>query len=182
MATEPRQPDPSKSQHIFVSGKKGTGKTELAFVLFESYPWDRLLIDPNGDVKIDRDNPGDPVVDLVSPVPARWPGEMFDSRDRRQTLVYVPDFGLPDYEDELDRVLGLAFAHGHCCAMVDEAHEAFPNGQLKKRPHARRALRHGRHRDLSMILATPRPMTIDPLCISQADWVYTFKQPNPDDH
>ena len=35
-ADEARQPDPHKPTHIFVSGKKGQGKTELAWLLFSS--------------------------------------------------------------------------------------------------------------------------------------------------
>jgi hypothetical protein len=175
-----RNPDPHKPTQIAIVGKKGSGKTELAMVLFESYPFDRLGVDPNGDIHFPEGT-----LDLEPPIPARWPGERFDratghgERRRPQTLRYVPDFGEPDYREQLDRAIGLAYSHPRTCALVDEAHEAFPAGQTP--PHGRRALRQGRHHDLTLILATPRPLTVDPLVVSQADWVYVFKLPNPND-
>jgi hypothetical protein len=45
----------------------------------------------------------------------------------------------------------------------------------------RRSLRQGRHREQTLILATPRPVTVDPLVIANANWVYVFKLPNPND-
>jgi hypothetical protein len=172
------QPDPRKAVHIFVTGKKGYGKTELAFHLFDSYPFDRLAIDPNADLKMPPDT-----LELSSPLPTRWPvedyREKFGREHKRQTLCFRPDPSLADWRDEMDRAVGLAFAHTKTCLFVDEAHEAFPANATP--PHARRANRQGRHADLTEILATPRPMTIDPLCISAADYVYVFKLPNPAD-
>jgi DNA helicase HerA-like ATPase len=125
----------------------------------------------------------DDVLELEAPLPSRWPGELyrekFGREKRRQTLVFRPDPGLAEWRDDMDRAVGLAFAHGKTCLFVDEAHEAAPANSTP--PHMRRALRQGRHADLTLILATPRPMTIDPLCISAADYVYVFKLPNPAD-
>lgn len=180
MATEEDEPgelDPHKPTQIAVVGKKGSGKTELAYLLFESYPFDRVLVDPNHDIKAPEDT-----IDLEEPVPSRWPGQSFESLEEKhkpKTFRYIPDFGSPDYLDELDRVVGLAYSHPRTMLFVDEAHEAFPAGRTP--PHGRRALRQGRHRQLSMILATPRPLTVDPLVLGQADWVYVFKLPNPND-
>jgi hypothetical protein len=179
----PRQPDPHKANQIAVVGKKGTGKTELGWLLFESYPFDRLLIDPNGDIK-----PGEgPLVEIYEDaIPARWPSNALGTggddgweRNKRQTVRFIPDFGSPTFADDIDRALGLAYTHGKTMAFIDECHEAMPAGRTP--PHARRALRQGRHHDLSLILATPRPVTVDPLVIAQADWVYVFKLPNPND-
>lgn len=175
---ERAQPDPRKAVQIFVTGKKGYGKTELAYHLFDGYPFDRLLIDPNGDVKTPEDT-----LELEAPLPSRWPGELyrehFERKKGPQTLAFRPDPGLAEWRDDMDRAVGLAFAHGRTCLFVDEAHEAAPANQTP--PHMRRALRQGRHADLTLILATPRPMTIDPLCISAADYVYVFKLPTPTD-
>ena len=172
------RPDPRKAVQIFVCGKKGFGKTELAWHLFDGYPFDELAIDPNRDLKT-----GDDFLELDHPPPTRWPGERYrqvlDRPRGRQRLIFRPDPALSEWRDDMDRAVGLAFAHGRTCLFVDEAHEAAPANQTP--PHMRRALRQGRHADLTLILATPRPMTIDPLCISAADYVYVFKLPNPAD-
>jgi len=181
VSPDPGQLDPHKAIQVAVVGKKGSGKTELAWLLFESYPFDRVLVDPNQDIQVDPET----TEDLEEPIPTRWPGQTVEAlderRERRQrrTLRYVPDFGSPEYREELDRAVGLAYGHPRTLLFVDEAHEAAPAGRTP--PHMRRALRQGRHRHLSMILATPRPVTVDPLVLSQADWVYVFKLPNPND-
>jgi hypothetical protein len=171
-----RNPSAHKAFQMFVCGKKGTGKTELAYLMWESYPYDRLLIDPNNDIKI-PDNIE--VIDLdADNLPSRWPVNLAEKKKAR-TLRFVPDFGNPGYLEQIDHCLGLAYVHGKTCVLVDEAHEAIPANRTP--PHFRRALRQGRHRDLTLIMATPRPMTIDPLAISNADWTYVFKLNGPAD-
>ncbi len=178
MTDAPRNPDPRKSTQIFICGKKGSGKTELAKVLFDSYPYDRILVDPNGDIERPEE-----AEDLEPPIPSRWPGYLFaddpERRRERRTLYYMPDFKDPQFAEDLDRVCGLAYSHRRTCLFVDEAHEAAPS--TKTPPHMRRNLRQGRHHELTQIFATPRAKTVDPLMISNADWVYVFKLPNPDD-
>ena len=170
--------DPHKAAQICVVGRKGSGKTELAYLLFDSYPFDRACIDPNGDIKMPEDT-----VELELPIPSRWPAEQVrqlqGEKAKRQTLHFVPDFHEPTYLDDMDRVMGMTFSHGRCCTLFDEAHEGMPANRTP--PHARRKLRQGRHRDNTDIYATPRPMTVDPLMISNADWVYVFDLPNPAD-
>jgi hypothetical protein len=178
--------DPARSVVVLVVGQKGTGKTELGDVLFRSYPYDKVLLDLNGDMKTEPE-----AIELDDPPPARWPAraaldraasERIGRKPRHHTLVYRPDFGDPGYGENIDRAIGLAFSHeGKTACFVDEAHDAFPAGQMIRRPHARRAIRHSRHGTLTLIMATPRPMTITPLCISQADWVYVFKLRSPAD-
>lgn len=172
------QLDPYKTVQVAVFGRKGSGKTELAFRIFDTYPFDRVAIDPNGDLKMPEDT-----VDLELPIPSRWPGEQVakaqGDRAKRQTLYFVPDFHEATYRDDMDRVLGMAYSHGQCCVFFDEVHEGAPaNGTP---PHMRRDLRQGRHRKQTLIFATPRPMTIDPLVISNADRVYIFDLPSPAD-
>lgn len=179
MSSEQRQPDPLKATQIAVVGKKGQGKTELAWLLFDSYPFDKVAIDPNGDLKVPEGT-----IELDSDeLPSRWPvAREWTGQEKKhapQCLRYKPDFGSPSYRDDIDRVIGLAYGHRRTACFVDEAHEAFPSGQV--RPHGRRALRQGRHHDLTLIMATPRPITVDPLVLANADWVYVFALPNPND-
>jgi hypothetical protein len=174
--------DPADSKQITVVGRKGSGKTELAYLFFDEYPFDRLAIDPNRDLKMPDEH-----LELASPVPTHWPGEAFNRAreragwkdDKRQTLYYPPDFYEADYREEMDRALGMAFAHRRTCVFFDECHEGAPATGTP--PHMRRALRHGRHQDLFLILATPRPMTVDPLVITQADYLYVFDLPGKND-
>lgn len=187
MTTAAGPSDPHKPVQISVFGKKGSGKTELAYRFFDTYPGDRAIIDPNGDLKVPDDT-----LELLTPLPARWPGAAYDefaaehglpesgsSRKRRATLRFIPDAGDEDYLEEIDRMVGLAFAHQRTCLFFDECHEGAPVG--KTPPHMRRALRHGRHARLTLLLATPRPLTIDPLVVTQSDYVYVFKTPSPQD-
>jgi hypothetical protein len=172
------QLDPYKPAQIAVFGRKGSGKTELAFRIFDTYPFDRVAIDPNGDLKMPEDT-----VDLELPIPSRWPGEKVaqaqGDKAKRQTLYFMPDFHEATYRDDMDRVLGMAYSHGRCCVLFDEVHEGAPQNATP--PHMRRQLRQGRHRKQTLIFATPRPMTIDPLVISNADRVYIFDLPSPAD-
>lgn len=172
-----RNPNPSRAQQIVIVGQKRSGKTEIAYRLFESYPFDRIAVDPTGDLKMPEDTE-----ELVE-IPYRWPGTPLESvapepRSKRRTLHYVPEYGADDYAEQIDRAVGLAFNHRRTCLFVDEGHEAFP---IPPGPHARRALRHSRHQDLTLIVATPRPQGIDTLVLSQADWGYFFKLRNPND-
>lgn len=164
-----QQLDPGRSTFIFVCGKKGYGKSQLGKAYFDSYPFDRLVIDPTHDF-----DAGDDAEVLTDPLPSRWPPPI---NDKRQTFIYRPDPGSPTYSDDLDRAVGLAFYHKRCLLFVDEIHELTQAG--KTRPHFRRVLHQGRHAKLSLIMCGPRPKDIDPLCISQADFVYIFRLPHP---
>lgn len=170
--------DPRKAVQVALVGKRGSGKTELLYRLFDTYPYDRLAIDPNGDLKMPEGT-----VDLEPPIPARWPGQAFEQlhgeRRKQQTLYFRPDFHEDGYREDMDRAIGMAYAHGRCAVLFDEVHEGAPANRTP--PHMRRALRQGRHRELTELFATPRPLTVDPLVIANADVVYVFKLPNPHD-
>jgi hypothetical protein len=177
--------DPGKSVQVIVLGKKGTGKTELAHVLYRSYPYDKGLVDPNKDMKVTEDT-----IELDDPPPATWPAaERLDAElaerglgERRyHDLVYRPDVGSPTFRDDIDRMVGLALGHPGTCLMIDEAHYAAPVNMMHQHPNMSRALAAGRHSRTSLILATPRALKITPLCMIQADWVYIFRLPSDRD-
>lgn len=164
--------DPHKATHIAVFGRKGSGKSVLAQRFWDSYPFDRLVIDPTGDV-----DPHDPKADeLTVPLPLRWPSKV---DDERTTLRFHADPGSASYQDELDEAVQLAFTHGHCLLWVDEIGEL--TSANKTPPAMRRVLQQSRHRHLSTLFCGPRPIDINPLVISQADYLALFEMPNPAD-
>lgn len=176
---------------ICAIGKKRTGKSILAKALFKSYPGDKIVLDIAGD---DGPSGGD-IVDLhgtAADLPTRWPElsrpESPDGRRLPMTLRYVPDPGSPTFQDDMDCVVGLALSHGRseahagrvgCAILVHEVGVLAP--QHRTPPHTRRLLMHNRHNHTTAIFCGPRPQVIDPLVIQQADLVYTFDLPNPDD-
>lgn len=171
----------SDGRIIVCVGKKKSGKSVMALLFFESYPYDRVVIDVAGD-----DGPwGQHVIELhgdVTDLPRRWPEQL---REDNQPMVlrYVPDAGSPTFREDMDAVVGLALRHGkssgHCCLLVHEGGVLAPANQTP--PNMRRALNHNRHNNLTLILAMPRSMTVEPLILQQADVVCVFDVPNPAD-
>lgn len=171
---------------ILCVGKKRSGKSKLALLLFRSYPFDKIVLDIAGD-----DGPDDPdtipLVGDVETLPRRWPERMRDE-GRPMTLRYVPDPGSPTAAEDMDAVVGLALAHGRklkdrgkggCALLVHEIGVLTPVHQTQ--PNMRRALMHNRHNGLTLIMCGPRPQVIDPLVVAQSDVIYTFELMNPDD-
>ncbi len=166
--------DPRRSTYVSIFGRKGSGKSFLASRLFARYPFDKVVIDPSGDAE-----GVDDAELLTAPLPAKLPkGE----QGRPRTWRFIPDAGADDFRDDLDRVIGLAMHHprGRCALWLDELNLVSP-GPNQTGPNLRRALYMGRHHGLTMFACGPRPMTIDPLVLSQADHVAIFQLPNPND-
>ena len=168
-------------------GKKRSGKSVAAKLMFDSYPGDKIVLDIAGD-----DGPyGDDIPELtghtVDTMPRRWPESMRDG-DKPMTLRFVPDGGSDTFLHDMDAVLALAMAHGSrerakgrmgCAVLV---HEMGVIAEVHKTPkHLRRALMHNRHNAVSLFFCGPRTQTIDPLVIAQSDVVYVFELMNPDD-
>jgi hypothetical protein len=174
------RPDPAKSHYTYISGRKGSGKSEYAFWEFSAYPFDRLVLDPTHDVtKLQLVPRGIPHRQITHPIPGSWPEWMRDEDvdNGRLTLVYQPDMGDPEARDNMDRALGLCLRDGPpTLCWCDEI------GQLCDRYHTgpglRRALHHGRHDNLSLIMCGPRARDVDPLTIGNADKVVTFRTLN----
>ena len=173
--------DPAKSTFITIVGKKGHGKSEMARVHWESYPFDQAVLDYHHDFVGRYED----LARLSSPLPDRWP--MADSwiagEGERSRIGFVPDSGRPDYVDECDRFAGLAYLHGSeerpVMLWIDEIGELAPVHQTQ--PNMRRILQLGRHRRMTLLMCGPRPVNIDPLVLQQADVVYVFTLPNPAD-
>jgi hypothetical protein len=167
---------------LVYQGKKRSGKSAAALVTFASFPGDRVVIDVAGD-----DGPEGPgVVELrgtVDELPRDWPEHLRPARDQPMLLRYVPDPGSPTFLEDIDAVIGLAYKHSTkekpVAILIHEIGVAAPVGRTQ--PHTRRMLMHNRHHGLVVLGCGPRSRTVDPLFLAQADLVYTFELPNPDD-
>ncbi|MGI8685118.1 MAG: hypothetical protein ACR2MO_08550 [Acidimicrobiales bacterium] len=163
--------DPGQSNFIAIFGRKGSGKSVLAHRLWDTWPYDRLVIDPTGDVEVDEDTTA-----LTTPLPTRWPRR---ADSKRVSLRLVPNRLDPSYRDDLDRAVGLAFFHRRTLLWIDEVGELTRANATP--PHFDMALHQGRHQALTLVMCGPRPINVSPLVISQADYVYVFELPNPVD-
>lgn len=162
--------DPRRSTFISVFGPKGSGKSHLAARFFQTWPLDRIAIDPTGDAQV-----GDDVERLTDPLPMRWP---MHGADERISWQYVPDPGAATWADDMDRALGLAVRAGRpVLAWIDEIGELT---RANKTPsNMRRALHQGRHFKLSLLMCGPRPVDVDPLVLGNADFLYLFAIVHP---
>lgn len=161
-------------------GKKRSGKSVMGRLLFDSYPHDRVVIAVNADDGPFADERRDvfPIRGTVDTLPPRWPEEL--RRDgRRMTLRYDPDPGSPTFLEDQDAVIGLAMRHGHCALLVHEVGLLAPSNRVP--PHTRRLLNNNRHHHVTAVLCGPRPITVDPLVIGQADLIYVFEMQVPAD-
>lgn len=178
-----RRGAPLWDQGLIVScfGKKRSGKSVMGRVLFDSYPYDRVVISANRD-----DGPYvDPHKDVfllrgtADDLPVDWP-EDWRRDGKRMTLRYEPDPGSKTVLDDCDAVLGMARRRGHVCVMVHEVGLIAPVG--KTPPDMTRLLHSSRHDGaVSMILCGPRPMGVDLLVLGQSDLVYVFELQVPAD-
>lgn len=170
--------DPDKSVFISLFGKKGSGKSKLARVVFLSYPYDKAILDVNGTDKPEElDDPESGYVQIQT-VPEEWPDSL-RIEGKPLVLYYSPDAGSDDFEENQDKFIGLCFKHGRMLILVHEMGILAPVHRTPK--NTKRLLHQGRHKDLSALMCAPRPATMDSLVITQSNLVYVFKLPNPAD-
>jgi hypothetical protein len=179
--TEPevtwRPPDPRKAYYIFASGMKNRGKSHYCRQWFDLYPFDKLVIDPTHDVRDDFRRDGIPFIDLgADTLPVRLPSSLDDDHPF-VTCVYCPDMGSPTAMDDIDRAAGLVLRGRDQRAMLWLDEVGAGESGNKTPPNQRRILHHGRHHNLQLLQACPRPMDIDVLRIGQADLIVTFRTP-----
>ena len=180
--------EPTRAAIIFISGRKGTGKSVMANLFASSWPYDLVVIDVAGDdgpmPRRPRTGSHDVVLlhGSVDQLPTTWP-EMSRLENRPMILRYVPDPGSATELEDMDAVVGLAFHHSTpdkpCMIVIHEIGRVAPAGRTQ--PNMRRLVNHSRHRGLTGAFCGPRPITVEPLCIQQADLVYTFDQAGPAD-
>lgn len=169
--------DATRPRIITCLGRKGSGKSIMARLLFDGYPRDRVVIDVAGD-----DGPdGEGVEQLhgtADDLPRRWPEHLRKERER-MTLRYVPDPASKTYIEDMDAVVALAWAHRDCAILVHEMGVLAASNRTP--PTTRRVLQMSRHNGITLIACAPRPITMDPKVLMQSDLVFVFELPNPDD-
>src|SRR5262249_29413837 len=132
---------------------------------------------PTGDVRADLAAEAVPFTELRhGELPVRLPEP--PEGETRVTLVFVPDMKAPDPVDEMDRVVGLCLTRGLRPVLLWFGEWGPRTTAHKTPPTTRVAVHQGRHHDLSLLLACPRPQHVEPLGISQADKVATWRTPN----
>jgi hypothetical protein len=166
--------DADAGRFLYVTGKKGTGKSVLARRYWDGYPYDKIVIDPTRDVRKALRDEGVQFIELTDPLPVRLPQPMREGEPG--VYVYCPDMGSPTAIDDMDRVMGLALQKGRTAVWVDEIGAYSKVGQTP--PNLARALNYGRHDALTLIMAGPRSKNVDPLCIAQADYLAIFYSPS----
>lgn len=173
--------DPSQGVIITCLGKKRSGKSKMALLWFESYPYDRVVIDVNGTDGPHHARPGEQLVELhgnVDDLPTKWPEHLRED-GQRMTLRYHPDAGSPTFLEDVDAVLGLAWRTGRVCVLIHET--GLIAKSSKTPPHMLRMLQSNRHRQITALFCAPRPHTMNTLVVGQADLVYVFELPNRSD-
>lgn len=167
--------NPDLNQILLVVGRKGSGKSVFAREMFRGWPYiDKFVIDPTGDA-----DPSLPGTQTIRHLPRELPT---GARKGEFTVTrWVADPSSPTYREDLDRAVGLALypKNRRVLLWVDEAGEVFPAGRTG--PAGRTLLQQSRHWYASVIMCTPRPINIDPLCLAQADRVVIYDLPHPRD-
>lgn len=173
-APEPPRIDPSKPTSILVVGRKGSGKSTAAHALWSSWPHDAICLDPTGDADPPDAEP------VTTPLPTKFPERGDDGLPKR--LRFQPDSGADTYLDDMDRCLGLALypKDKPVLIWVDEGNR-LGHSQSKGAVMQRRLLNESRHYACTCVFCCPRPSKIDPLWISQADFIFVYHLPNPRD-
>lgn len=168
------QIDTTRPQFVLCVGRKHSGKSNLAAVLYQGWgDVDRLCIDVTGDALVGPD------AVRVSEPPGKMPARGDDGKP--VNIWYVADPGSPTYQDDLDKALGAGLfpKDRRKLVWIDELAEQ--TTATYTGPRMRRLLLMGRHHYCSLIMCCPRPMHINALCIAQADRIFIFDVPNVDD-
>lgn len=172
-----RYANPAPGQTTVTSsfGKKGSGKTTLNRVLYELWPLPKLCLDVNANA-----DPGEDAV-RISDVETRMPHWDAQGKKPPPNLHYIANPASPTYRDDLDRGVGMALfpKNDDCLVWVGEVGEFCTGNSCG--PHLRLLLQQMRHYRASALFDGPRPMDINPLVLSQSDYVAIFNLPNPRD-
>jgi hypothetical protein len=185
VVSDPFRIDPIKGAYIASFGPKGYGKSEFITRYTIAYPFNGLLMDLTTDV--------DPQHHFTRPITQELhylaseleglKGKSLEGLDEFRAKVreawmpegrpvkyrYVPQFHQDGWLERSDLYIGLAYLVGRVFIHLDEIDDEAPVNNTPR--WTRLALRLGRHEQLSMGMAGPRPSEISPLVLNQADLV-----------
>lgn len=169
--------DPERSNIVVCVGTKGSGKSEAARLLFDQWPYDRVVIDVTGDAR-----PDDPAtVIATAPFGAAMPEPDTEAGQTRVTVWARVDPRSATYRDQQDDALNLALypRHRKTLVWVDEYAELATAAKIP--PNTKLLLHSCRHYATSALLCFPRPRFVPTLTIAQADKILIYRTPNADD-
>lgn len=163
------------SDRVFVVGATGTGKSTLARRVFETVSGPRLVIDP-ADSSLTSGLPGVATARGTGEA-GEVPGMLASAFAQASTVRFVP--GDPTSPDEYDAAYRWCFDRFPRYVWTDEAGIALPASGCP--PNASRYLVQGRKRQLGHLACHTRPRDVTRDLIAQAQHVFIFDLPNPDD-
>lgn len=169
------------SEHVFISGQTGTGKSILA----ESYlaGFDRVLkLDTKGEY-YERLEKGEPIWrGLVEhydfTVVTRF-NEIEHAFEETDKVIYTPHFeelSMDAYEETMSWV----YYTKHTALWIDELMEVAPS-PFQYPKHMKALYTRGRSRHTPVWALTQRPMDIPAICLSQATHMFIFNLRQPQD-
>ena len=176
---DPSTLDPASKTGTLICafGKKASGKSHLVRRLWREWPLDAFGIEVNDDLDAGPD------VERLHELPAKFPVDHAVTGERRhRKVVWRADAGAASYRDDLDLAIGVALrpSDNKTLVWIDEIGEVSqgrrPTGNLRK------LLMQSRHfGPVSALMGGPRPGDIDPLVYLEADPIYEFELPDPND-
>lgn len=167
--------DPDRSNIILAVGRKGSGKSAACRLIFDTWPYDRVVLDVTGDAR-----PDDPKTKvLTAPFPSQLPEP--DEPGERVTVWARVDPRSETYMEDQDAALSLALYPRHNPVLFWEDEHGQSGTANMIYPNHRLVLQSSRHYYVSCLFACPRPRQIPTLTIQQADKVLMFITPNRED-
>jgi len=153
------------SEHIFIAGKTGSGKSMLAYYYLSGFQYVRVL-DIKGKFYPDKFTPPEDyiIVDKFS--------DLSGYAKEKNYIIYRPCFEEldPEYYNEFFKWCYLAENNTVC---VDEVMGLY-DSPFKILPYHKAILTRGRELNVNMLNLTQRPAGIPQLIISEATHFYVF--------
>lgn len=154
-----------------VFARQGQGKSRLVWDLLQADLPPRLILwDPMQEYDPGAMKGGRPIGVTIRSytVALRYIGHADRPLDRFR-VIYRPEYDEPSHK-YLEHMARIAYAAGDCTFVLDEASMAVSAWKIS--PALARIVEQGRHRNVSLILATRRPADIPKKVTSQADTVF----------